>query len=61
MEAFRYREVGGRKGEQSMINKFKEWACRLLCKGRLFNSDMSLEVDRLVQENERLKESMNDQ
>jgi hypothetical protein len=29
------------------LNKFRECLCRLLCGKRLFNSDMSLELDRL--------------
>jgi len=38
-----------------MIKELREWLCHLLCKDRLFNSDMSLEIDRLIQENEELR------
>jgi hypothetical protein len=31
-----------------MIN-FRTWLCRLICGDRLFNRDMSLEIDRLQQ------------
>jgi len=43
-----------------VIKHFQKLLCRLLCKDRLFNSDMSLEIDRLIQENERLKEEANE-
>lgn len=43
-----------------MIKRFREWICRALCKDKLFNSDMSLEIDRLTVENERLKEKQDE-
>ena len=44
-----------------MIAKFKYWLCHLLCRELVFNSDMSLEIDRLVKENDSLREQINDQ
>jgi len=44
-----------------MFEKFKHWLCRKLCKDLIFNSDMSREIDRLVAENDKLKEDLNDQ
>jgi len=43
-----------------MFEKLKQWLCRKLCKDRLFNSDMSREIDRLVAENDKLKEELNE-
>ena len=43
-----------------IIKKLKERFCRVLCKDQLFNSDMSLEIDRLTLENEELRENVND-
>ena len=50
-----------------MIEKLKNLLCRLLCKDRLFNSDMSLEIDRLQarideleDKNNKVKEIIND-
>ncbi len=39
-----------------MIEKIKEWLCRLLCGDRIFNTDMSQVLDHLTMENERLRE-----
>lgn len=44
----------------AMTEEFREWLCHLLYEDRLFNSDMSLEIDRLIQENEKLKARMNE-
>ncbi len=38
-----------------MIEKIKEWLCHLLCGDRIFNADMSRELDHLTMENERLR------
>jgi len=38
-----------------MIKRIREWLCRWLCKDKLFNSDMSMEIDRLTVENETLR------
>ena len=50
-----------------MIRQFKYWLCHKLCKELVFNSDMSLEIDRLtilVEEQEeelnKLREMIND-
>ena len=40
------------------IVRFREAICRLLCGARLFNSDMSAEIDRLQIENDRLRERL---
>jgi len=44
-----------------MFEKFKRWLCRKLCKDLLFNSDMSREIDRLVTENDKLREELDEQ
>ncbi len=42
----------------NIISKIRYWLCRKLCKDLLFNYDMSLEIDRLIVENEELKERL---
>ncbi|MCH8262385.1 MAG: hypothetical protein IIA77_04965 [Proteobacteria bacterium] len=44
-----------------MFEKLKQWLCRKLCKNLLYNSDMSREIDRLVAENEKLTDELNEQ
>ena len=39
-----------------LFNRLHDWLCRLLCGKRLFNSDMSREIDHLIIENGRLRE-----
>ena len=36
-----------------MIKRLRYWLCRQLCKDRLFNSDMSLVIDKQVVELEK--------
>lgn len=50
------------------IKKIQYQLCHLLCKDQVFNSDMSLEIDRLIiendsltLENQQLRELINDQ
>lgn len=38
------------------LKKTHDRLCRLICGKRLFNSDMSREIDRLLVENDRLRE-----
>ncbi len=38
------------------MKSIRYWLCDLLCPDRIFNEDMSLEVDKLISENEKLKE-----
>lgn len=45
---------------RQIIRKIKYRLCHLLCKDLVFNSDMSLEIDRLTLENEQLREQIND-
>ena len=40
-----------------MLSLMKERLCRWLCKGRLFNADMSQEIDRLTAELEQCEEA----
>ena len=40
-------------GYQQMIKQLRHWLCRQLCKDRLFNSDMSLVIDKQVVELEK--------
>ena len=51
-----------------ILKKTQYQLCRLLCKDQVFNSDMSLEIDRLIiendsltLENQRLRKQINDQ
>jgi len=37
------------------------WLCSLICPDRVFNEDMSLEIDRLTIENEELRERIKEQ
>ena len=36
------------------MKSIRYWLCDLLCPDRIFNEDMSLEIDRLIFENEEL-------
>ena len=38
-----------------LIDNLRDWLCHLICGGRLFNSDMSREIDRLTVENDKLR------
>ena len=38
------------------MKRLRDLFCCLLCGKRLFNRDMSLEIDRLIVENDRLRE-----
>jgi hypothetical protein len=40
----------------NILHRIRERISRWLCPGLLFNSDMSRELDRLLVENERLRE-----
>ena len=42
------------------LRTFRAWLCRMCCKDQVFNSDMSREIDRLVIENDRLKEKFDE-
>lgn len=39
---------------------FRDRLCRFVCGDRLFNSDMSLEIDRLTAEVDRLRDELGD-
>ena len=47
-----------RRRIKPMFKNFRHWLCRLICKDKLFNSDMSLEIDYLVKENDELRERL---
>jgi len=38
-----------------MVKKFRNWLCKKICTGCLVNSDMSLVIDSLTFENEKLE------
>lgn len=38
------------------LKLIRELICRRICPDLLFNSEMSLEIDRLIDENDRLRE-----
>ena len=54
-------EDAQRREDLVMICRIITWLCRTLCPNMVFNSDMSLEIDRLTLRIEELEEILNEQ
>ena len=41
-----------------IFRRFRRWLCRFICPDEFFNADASLEIDRLIIENESLRKRL---